>query len=84
MFPPGVLIAFSLALGGLIAALAARWPLWPWMAGIAANLGVIALVVFKKSASTNLLSLSKQFVVFLTYITGRAAGLVWSFDRVER
>ena len=84
MFPPGVLIAVSLALAGLVAAMAAHWPLWPWVGGIALILGAIGLAVFKKTASTNLLSLSKQVVVFLTYITGRAAGLVWSFDRVER
>jgi hypothetical protein len=44
----------------------------------------VALLVARKSMSANVMSLARQTVVFLTYLSGRTAGLLWAFKRVER
>jgi glycosyltransferase involved in cell wall biosynthesis len=84
LFPPGVVVAWLVAFCGLAAALVAGLPAWPWLSASAILAAAVALLVFRKTAATNPLSLSKQMVVFMTYVSGRAAGLLWSFRRMER
>jgi len=84
LFPPSMLFALLVSLCGSTAAILAGWPSWPWLSALAILVAAVALLVLRKTAATNPLSLSKQMVVFLTYISGRAVGLLWSFRRVER
>ena len=84
VFPPLVVLGFLAAIGGLAAALWAASPVWPWLATIAAISLAVVLLVVRRTSTANPMSLARQFVVFVTYLAGRAAGLAWSFRRVER
>jgi hypothetical protein len=84
LFPPGALIGLLGATCGLAIALAVGWPLWPWLMAVVVILAAIALLVFRKTMTTHPVLLLKQFLVFTTYLGGRTAGLIWSFQRVER
>jgi GT2 family glycosyltransferase len=84
LVPPVILIALVLAIGGTVTTLACHWPMWPWLGATVFMGGAITFLVLRKTASTNLLSLLKQMVVFVTYLAGRTTGLVWASRRVER
>jgi glycosyltransferase involved in cell wall biosynthesis len=84
LFPPGVLAILAVALGGGLASFAIGSLTWPWFAVLLAMLVGVALLVARKSMSANVMSLARQTVVFLTYLSGRTAGLLWAFKRVER
>jgi glycosyltransferase involved in cell wall biosynthesis len=84
LFPPVIVASLAVAVGGCVAAFTRAWPVWPWF-GFTAFMGsAIMLLVLRKTASTNLWSLLKQMMVFLTYLAGRTTGLVWASRRVER
>jgi glycosyltransferase involved in cell wall biosynthesis len=57
---------------------------WPWFGIAAGVLCLILMVVAIKSRATAPLTLAKQVIVFITYLAGRATGLVWPFRRVNR
>jgi GT2 family glycosyltransferase len=84
LIPPCLIAGLLLSLAGAGAASVTNWPVWPWMGLTIAVLILISLIVVKKSSSTDLSSLTKQMVVFITYLAGRSTGLIWPFQRVER
>lgn len=84
LFPPGALVGMLAATCGLATALVVGWNVWPWVVAIVAILGAIALLVFRKSMTAHPVLLMKQLLVFAAYLGGRTAGLVWSFQRMER
>lgn len=84
MFPPGTFVGLLGASSGLAIALVGGWPAWPWMLAVAAILVAIAMLVHRKTMTINPALLLKQLLVFATYLGGRTAGLIWSFQRVER
>lgn len=84
LFPPGAILGLFVALCGLVVAILAGWQSWPWIVAVTLCLGVILILLFRKTVTANPLSLLKHLLVFAAYLGGRTAGLFWSFQRVER
>lgn len=84
LFPPTVVALLAIALIGGAAAFMVGAAAWPWFASLLALFVMVVLLVFRKTKTLNLMSLSRQTVVFLTYLSGRTVGLLWAFKRLER
>jgi glycosyltransferase involved in cell wall biosynthesis len=84
LVPPGLLGGLLLSVFGAMIARVAGRPVWPWLAILALVLGVASVAVIKKARSKNLLAFGKQMIVLITYLAGRATGLIWTFGRLER
>jgi GT2 family glycosyltransferase len=84
LFPPCVVALLAIAVIGCATTFLVGGTLWPWFASLLAISVGIVLLVLRRTMTANLISLGRQFVVFLTYLTGRAVGLLWAFKRLER
>lgn len=84
LFPPGAMTGLLVAVVGLVVSLITGWLVWPWVTAVFAIIGAILVLVFRKTTTRNPLSLLKQLLVFGTYLSGRTAGLIWAFQRVDR
>ena len=84
LVPPCLVAGFLVSIGGSLAALSMDWPQWPWLGLLTAILGIVVMLVLRKSRSANPAAIAQQTAVYATYLAGRTAGLFWSFRRVAR
>jgi GT2 family glycosyltransferase len=84
LVPPCLVLGFLAAVGGAVAATALHRPIWPWLGLMAAVVGAVVLLVYRKTKSLNPVAIAQQIVVFSVYLAGRSVGLLRSFQRVER
>jgi glycosyltransferase involved in cell wall biosynthesis len=84
LVPPGLIGSLLISTVGVVAAIAADWPTWPWLIAMTVFPLLVTAIVLRKAGFTSVTSFFRQAAVLTTYFAGRAAGLFWPFRRVNR